>query len=1045
LRIVNPFFHLSDGGIFELREKDYASIEQTVREMLKPAEEAGFVIREFELRDQRPSVRELMPTLKKNLVIVLEKNNSVVNLTTQIPKLVDGNYIVISGRKKVPLFQLFDLPIVTRGKSIKLRTNVATLSLTVKDKKGESDPFYVSLNFMNKDVPFSLVLFCCYGFDRVVDMFGLDKLTELPSNSGLLGKLECDFFSYYSESKEYTQEDFVRELGRYYTSYDAKKKGEEVVYALDLIAKVDVPSSRFFTTESAVSELLQALRIGHIDDTDFRNKRIRCFEYIVLAKLARDIYNLCIASRNALRPKFSTNSKQVISECKTSSIIQYDQSLNPIDELTKLSRVSLAGPGAFTKENVPEYLRDVHPSMFGRVCSVDTPERENCGVLQSLLPKVKLTEHMRFDEEVEDKATVSIAVSMVPFLEHDDQTRLQMASSQMRQAVTLLKVEKPYIRSGCEGLYTDYSSFIKRARKNGEIVYRDESFCVVVYDDKDFDIFKVGFRKTQTENIDFLVCKHKVGDKVKAGDIVVESFFCTNGEIKIGKNLLTVLATWHGLNYEDAILISEEVRDRGDFTSLHFIDLSFVLPPNKILLDLSDDSKGKTYRPLPTPYSKIVVKRKDKVFDMQSDNEVQEEVIEDYSVVALEKGQKYAVVKEMYVDNDVEKVFEEEQVYRTERDVKIYSVNIYANKWYDKVRPFDEWVQETIRMQQKRERDFHESLYKFIPREKVQEFIRDNGLNKFTSQGSYRINGELINGMYIEILGVYEKPINVGDKIGNRHGNKGVVNILPKEKMPLLENGRHAEVCVSPMSTISRMNVGQIFEMHLAMSLQDLKANLLKMIEDGKSQEEMRKYLLDYIKIVDATKDNWFYNQFESQLGVIDKKFVDDLTLVQPPFESCSREQILEACKYTNTPLECSIYDPITGEKVLNKVGFGYMYFFKMVHIAEDRLAARGIGTYSKRTLQPLGGRRNRGGQRVGEMEMCCFIAHDATENLYETLTTKSDSIDLKNEYLRTILGSDFVRRPDKIDDVPEAVKLLDSYCLVVGVKTKSDKKEGSE
>jgi DNA-directed RNA polymerase subunit beta len=254
-----------------------------------------------------------------------------------------------------------------------------------------------------------------------------------------------------------------------------------------------------------------------------------------------------------------------------------------------------------------------------------------------------------------------------------------------------------------------------------------------------------------------------------------------------------------------------------------------------------------------------------------------------------------------------------------------------------------------------------------------------------------------------------------------------------------MEDGKYVDICISPLSVISRMNLGQIFELHLGMSLVDLKRQLVNMLTEGKSQEELKKYILDYIKIIDNTEGNWYYKQFEEQLNIttVDETFIYKLSVVEPPFESSSAEMILKALEYTNTPSEYKMFDSISNRWVLNPIAVGYMYFFKMIHIAETKLAGRGIGVYNKRTLQPLGGRKNRGGQRCGEMETACLIAHGSTYNLHEFLTTKSDCTDLKNDYIRSVVESEFIRKPETLDKVPESVKLFDKYLQVIGLDSK--------
>jgi len=291
---------------------------------------------------------------------------------------------------------------------------------------------------------------------------------------------------------------------------------------------------------------------------------------------------------------------------------------------------------------------------------------------------------------------------------------------------------------------------------------------------------------------------------------------------------------------------------------------------------------------------------------------------------------------------------------------------------------------------------------------------------------------------------MYLRNIEVGDKIGNRHGNKGVISkILPHEEMPKMENGQHVDICINPLGIISRMNVGQVFECNLAMSLNDLKKSLLETFDSEILKEEVsvrdkeiKKKILDYVKIIDNTNEKWYSQQLKEQLKTIKitREFIDQLTIIEPPFESTTYDQVLKAMKFTNTPSEYKIYDYSVGDYLLNPVCVGYMYFFRMVHIAEHKIAFRSISMYNRKTLQPPSGRKNHGGQRLGEMEVNCLIGHGALKNLSEFITTKSDCIDLKNQYIKGIIDSNYLQDEEKISTVPEAVNLLKNYLLVTGL-----------
>ena len=289
------------------------------------------------------------------------------------------------------------------------------------------------------------------------------------------------------------------------------------------------------------------------------------------------------------------------------------------------------------------------------------------------------------------------------------------------------------------------------------------------------------------------------------------------------------------------------------------------------------------------------------------------------------------------------------------------------------------------------------------------------------------------------MIGVHFRKIKVGDKLGNRHGNKGVVSrIVKHSKMPQLKDGRHLDICINPLGIISRMNMGQLYELHLSIALEGIKIKMTEMLNNNIDQPQLKEYLLNFIKIVDNTKDNWYSKQFEKQLpDIIDLEFIKDLYLIQPPFESVKIEDLEKALEYSASLFKQELYDPLSKTFLVNPISVGYMYFFRMVHIAEEKIAARGIGSYAKRTLQPLGGRKNKGGQRIGEMEMACIVGHDAPNNLFEFFTTKSDCIDLKNRYIRSLIEFDLDDEKKKIDITPESVKLLNSYLTVLGVEHK--------
>jgi DNA-directed RNA polymerase subunit beta len=1055
MEITNPRYKLGENGsIFSIRQKEYENLESSVREILKAAEEIGFTVNDFGIREPRvfPS-NELDRTLKKNFVIKLQRGTSEVDLSMSIPKLLDSNYIMINGRKKIPLFQLFDIPIVTRGKNIKVRTNVATMMISEE----KQHPF-VSISLLGKKVSLALLMFSVYTKEYLDSWFHLSELGDEIEVNNLFDKVVYDLKVLHTSYPDYTQDDFTRELGKAYSKYDPLSKGSDVVYSLSLILKTDIMSAKFFRSGDVLAEIIEVIKSGGLDDKDYLNKRVRCFEYVIFSKISKVVFDLCMAARKTKNVKFSTSSTQILAECNVSDIVQFDFSINPIDEITKLSRTSLIGPGGFNRENVPKHLRDISESMFGRVCPVDTPDRENCGVLQDLVANVKLDENLKFSKVLSEP--ISIPVSMVPFLEHDDQTRLQMASSQMRQSIALLKFEPPMIQSGCEGLYTDKTQFLNRAKRDGEVLYYDSRYLIVVYEDKTLDLFELPYRRIYVENLDYTSGIYfKQGDKFKKGDILFESIFCSDGKINIGKNLLTVIMSYGGYNYEDGILISDKLTNQDSpqtLTSLHFIDLSFNLKKNEVLIDLpyrtaeedrfEEHCKHKIWKPLPDPSGQMLKVLEKKEIDLykkkgQSWTPLEGEFWspeseKKFRFETLTTRVPYAIVKEIPSGpSDFCGLFKEEEQYTIKKPfVFVTDVNIYANDWNSEFDQFSEWMTDKINIQKEYQNKVAGIIRSSIPKDIATDLIRERMLDKFGNENNYKEKGERINGTRVEIFGLYIRQISVGDKIGNRHGNKGVISrIVPHEMMPKLPDGRHAEVVINPLGIPSRMNIGQVFEIHMTMALENLKKNALALEKDKR-----KEYLLNFIKIIDNTEGKWYSSQFEEQIKdvEVDEKFIGELVLIQPPFESVTKQMVAKAMEYTNTPYKFDVFLPEFNSMSIKPVTAGYLYFFRMVHIAESRLAARGIGAYARRTVQPLGGRKNKGGQRCGEMETCCIIAHDAPFNLREMLTTKSDCIDLKNLLIKKAIETETILREQKpIDEVPESVKLLDSYLRVIGVE----------
>lgn len=1026
INFKNSNYNLDD-SIFNIREIDYNKIEVCANDIVKSVESVDIDVKTCQVISSNYSKSELYRTISDKLEIQVEqKDEKIIDVSLMIPRLIDKNYIMINGQKKIPMFQIIDTPIITRNdskrKEIRLNTNVTTM---IFSKKENSDfNYYVML--YGKSIPMCIVAGAYYGIEKFGKLFSED-IENIENIDEPYKSLISDFKTFYENSLECTEDDLNDEMGRFFTKYDFKGRGSDIIYSLDLLLMVD-PFTRYFMDDNILDTIIRYIKEDiNLDDTDLINKRIRCFEYVILKPLSKIIFDLCMTVRKyGKRTTFKTPITQLLALCNVSDIIHYDFSINPIGSLTLMGRSSLLGPGGFKKNKVPIHLRDISKSMFGRLDIVDTPDRDSCGVVQSLLPNTEFKEVGLFGNENEDQ-TVSLSVAMAPFLNNDDQTRLKMESSQMRQAVMLEDFDQALVQSGCESFYTDYTDFVFRADKDGEIVYHNRlnGYMVLKYDDGETEFKNLSFtRKLYSEHLDLLKVYFTNGDKFNKGDIIAESYFCEDSRINVGKNLLTAVWIYYGYNYEDGIVISEKVEKEGLLKSTHFVDLSFELSKDEVLMSLSCSPDPENYKPIPN----------------------KPEIGEDGKIIyiRLSANQPYAIIKKIG-ENSL--VFSEPRELSFNKEVIITDVEIYANDWNKDIVPYSDWVEKTSDNQRDERIKTKDEISEFFNEEELDDIERLENLDLFSTKRKFQERGEKISGVKVVIKGLFRRNIKVGDKIGNRHGNKGIIStIIPKEQMPRLEDGREIDVIINPLGIISRMNIGQLFELHMSMSVNDLKDRLFEMIEKEESEKDKKNYILGYIKIIDNTDNNWYFKQSEDYLEkediLIDKKFVKNFFVIQPPFQSCTEEMLKKALEYTGTVDKYKIYDPIYGDNIHNPISVGYMYFFKMVHMAEERLSVRGIGhSYSAKTLQPLGGKRRFGGQKLGEMEVRAMIAMDGLKNLQECITVKSDSVESKANWLKNKINlyGEENEEFENEDNVPESVKILKAYLNSIGIDIEND------
>ncbi len=769
--------------------------------------------------------------------------------------------------------------------------------------------------------------------------------------------------------------------------------------------------------------------VGTIDDIDhLGNRRIRCVGELLqntmrtgFARMERSIrerMNLQAQDMDVVTPQALVNIRSITSQVKeffcSSPLSQFMDQNNPLAELTHKRRLSALGPGGLSRDRAGFEVRDVHYSHYGRMCPIETPEGPNIGLISYLATFARINEYgfieapyRRVDKatgvvtdevvympaDVEDlyvvaqaneplteegkfarakvnaryrdkilecennkvdfmdvspKMVVSVATAMIPFLENDDANRALMGANMQRQAVPLLRTERPFVGTGMEYKAAVDSGVCVLSETDGVVTFVSAD-KVVVQDSNKLE-HTYNMIKFKRSNQDTCVNQRpivNVGETVRKGQVLADGPATADGEISLGKNALIGFMTWEGYNYEDAVLLNERLVREDVFTSIHIEEYE---------LECRDTKLGP------------------------------EEITRDIPNVG----------------DDSLKNLDENGIIRIGAEVRAGDILV------GKVTPKGET-----------ELTAEERLLRAIFGEKARE-VRDNSLRVPHGEGGVIIDvkvftrdncDELTPGVnkLVRCYIAQKRKISVGDKMAGRHGNKGVVSrILPEEDMPFLEDGTPLDIVLNPLGVPSRMNIGQVLEVHLGMSAKALGWHIMTPVFDGAHEDDIRACFRE------ANEKNAPYRNEMFELNQMDK-------VINPKALEMSEDG-----KFT-------LYDGRTGEKFDNKVTVGYMYYLKLHHLVDDKIHARSVGPYSLVTQQPLGGKAQFGGQRFGEMEVWALEAYGAAYTLQEILTVKSDdTVGRVNTYEAIVKGQN-VPKPG----IPESFKVLIKELQSLGLDVK--------
>jgi len=896
----------------------------------------------------------------------------------------------------------------------------------------------------------------------------------------------------------------------------------------------------------AIIQKMLDLRDGkdEVDDIDhLGNRRVRSVGELVENQARIGVYRM----ERAIKEKMTTldiesampqdliNAKPLTIALKdffaTSQLSQFMDQTNPLSEITHKRRVSALGPGGLTRERAGFEVRDVHPTHYGRICPIETPEGPNIGLINSLSTYSKINkygfiespykkvknaiventiEYLSAMEEtkftiaqansiidkngkiteelvscrhnlnfilskpenidyidVSPKQLVSVAASLIPFLENDDANRALMGSNMMRQAVPLLKPESPLVGTGIEGDVALDSGVTIVAKRDG-VVDKIDGKRIVIKASSETDLKKsavdiYNLQKFKRSNQNTCINQKplvRVGDIVKAGDIIADGPATQLGELALGKNVTVAFMPWQGYNFEDSILISERCVTDDVFTSIHIVEHEVMARDTKlgeedITRDIPNvneeqlknlDESGVVYIGAEVKPGDILVGKVTPKGDSASGPEEKllrsifgEKAIDVIDTSLKMPGGSGGIVIDVRVFNrhgvekdersitieraEIESIQQDKNVEEEilERSIKqrVHQIlnGINLNK---KVKNLN--IGDKLNLEKIESLNILDVFKLFVDNEKknlsilelkdqynnakqdIQERFEDKVLK-------IREGDDLLPSVMkmVKVFVAIKRRLRPGDKMSGRHGNKGVVSkIVPVEDMPYRENGKPVDIVLNPLGVPSRMNVGQILETHLGWSCTELGDKIKNLINKNQKLIEKNEKISSFLQSVYGKEifKETIDNLNKSEFRDLCKNLQNGVPIATPVFDGAKEQDVTKMLELANLPNsgQTNLWDGRTGNKFDREVTIGTIYMLKLHHLVEDKIHARSTGPYSLVTQQPLGGKAQLGGQRFGEMEVWALEAYGASYTLQEILTVKSDDVAGRVKVYETIV-----------------------------------------
>jgi DNA-directed RNA polymerase beta subunit len=972
---------------------------------------------------------------------------------------------------------------------------------------------------------------------------------------------------------------FLRQLFFDPERYDLTKVGRmKMNHKLGL----DIPEyATVLTAEDLINVVKYLIKVkngkGHIDDRDhLGNRRIRAIGEL----LGNELHNGLVKMQKAIRDKMTTvsgaldelmphdlvNSKMITNTIleffSSGQLSQFMDQTNPLSEVTHKRRLSALGEGGLVKERAGFEVRDVHPTHYGRICPIETPEGQNIGLINTLATYSKVNEHgfieapykvvkdcqvtdeivyitatqeedkciapastevsedgrivedlietrLNGNIELNDAKRVDLidisplmisgsAAALIPFLEHDDANRALMGSNMQRQAVPLLKTDAPVVGTGMEAIVSRDAWECVKAERSGTVEKVDGKNIYIMGEDETgvfIDHYPLEKNMRTNQNTTFTQTPIvKLGDKIKAKQVIADGANMDQGELAIGKNIMVAFMPWYGYNYEDAIIISEKILIEDTFTSVHtyekevearelkhgteeitrdipniredellhldesgIVEIGTYVKPGMILVG-KVSPKGEIK---PTPEERLLRA----IFGEKAGHVVNKSLYCPASMEGVVVDIKVFTKKGYEKDARAIQAYEEEkaildgdhhdQLLMIDRESILRIANFLANEDLAQ----NVVIEET---EYKAGNKIPESVIKEVNRFALGGVVQSysaqvqkeyESLKNYFLKQKKRLKNEheeklmvlekddILPSGVTKLVKIYiatKRKLKVGDKMAGRHGNKGIVsNIVPEIDMPYMEDGRPVEIILNPLGVPSRMNIGQILEVHLGLVGKRLGEQIEVMFAEkqGDFVKELREKMIeiaDVAKLMNAKE--LLENMSDEELLKYGRDWSTGVKFAAPVFEGANQaefDKLFELAKIDSDG-KMVLFDGKTGEKMIERVNVGYMYMLKLHHLVDEKVHARSTGPYSLVTQQPVGGKALFGGQRFGEMEVWALEAYGASHILKEMLTIKSDDVEGRARAYRAITKGESV----PASGVPETMFVLTKELQALGLDT---------